>query len=76
MNSLLRHGLSLALGLSLVLGSYRGYVALFDPGSTEPRRIYPYKVCALPQEDREALEKGISVKNEEELGRFLEDYLS
>lgn len=64
------------LALSLVLGSFRGFIALFDKGQAEPRYIYPYSVSSLPEEDRQALEKGIRVVSEEELCRLLEDFLS
>lgn len=68
--------LSALLTLSFVLGSFRGYIALFDKGASEPRYIYPYAVASLPEEDQLALEKGIPARNQEELGRLLEDFLS
>lgn len=72
MNILLRR----ILAFSLVLGSFRGYIALFDKGVSEPRYVYPYAVASLPEADRLALEQGIRVGNEEELSRLLEDFLS
>ena len=62
--------------LAFLLGSYRGYLALFDPGNTEPRQIYPCKIESLPEADRIALEAGIRVRNTERLNALLEDYLS
>ena len=76
MNKLLHLGLVKLLAAGLVLGSFRGYVALFDNEAANPRRIYPYSVGSLPQADRAALEAGIPVANDEELCRLLEDYLS
>lgn len=64
------------LVLTLLLGSFRGYLALFDKGRTEPRYIYPYPVASLPEADQKALEAGIPARNEEELCRLLEDFLS
>ncbi len=64
------------LALSLILGSWRGYVALFEAGKDTPRQIYPYKVCTLPQADQDAITEGIPVRSEKQLAHLLEDYLS
>lgn len=72
----MRKLLPLALALSLTLGSFRGYIALFDRGKTEPRYVYPYPVTLVPEADRAALEAGIRVSDQEELRRLLEDFLS
>lgn len=66
----------LSLMLGFILGSYKGYVALWDKGASEPRMIYPYQVTSLPPVDQEALEEGIYVRNETELAKLLEDFLS
>lgn len=76
MNKVLRKLFVQLLTAGLVLGSFRGYVALFDKGKAEPRMVYPYVTAALPQADQEALEAGIPIASEEELRRLLEDYLS
>ena len=68
--------LSAALLLYVVLGSWKGYVALFDQGKDEPRQIFPYPVASLPEADQKALEEGIVVRNDRDLQRLLEDYLS
>ena len=68
--------LAIFLLLHLVLGTWKGYVALFQEGKEEPRQIFPTPVSALPQEDRDALENGIVVRSEEKLQQLLEDYLS
>ena len=67
---------SLALSVVLVLGAYKGYVALYNEGEAEPRQIYPYPVNVLPPADQKALEAGIPVRTDEELNRLLEDFLS
>ena len=64
------------LALYLLLGSWKGYVALFDKGSREPRQIFPCPVDSLPEEDRAALEAGIPIRNQRDLQQALEDYLS
>ena len=64
------------LALYLLLGSWKGYVALFDKGSEEPRQIFPCPVDSLPEEDQRALEAGIPIRNQRDLQQALEDYLS
>lgn len=71
-----KKAVSLILFLYLTLGCFRGYLALFDKGASEPKQIFPCPVSSLPDADREALEKGIPVRSEDELNRFLEDFLS
>ena len=68
----------LAAGLALVylLGSYKGYLALWADGNPDPKQIFPCPINSLPQEDREALERGIYIGNSESLSRYLEDFLS
>ena len=66
----------LALALYLVLGCWKGYVALFDQGQQEPRQIFPTQVSALPMADQTALNAGILIRNQRELERLLEDFLS
>ena len=67
---------SILLALAWVLGSWKGYLALFDAGADEPRQIYPVQVGALPEADRTALEEGIIVRGRRRLDALLEDYLS
>lgn len=64
------------LALYLILGSWKGYVAVFREGCTEPWQIYPSKVTSLPPEDQSALEAGIVIRSEARLNQLLEDYLS
>ena len=71
---MLKKSASLILLLYLTLGCFRGYLALFDKGASEPKQIFPCQVSSLP--DGEALEKGIPVRSEDELNQFLEDFLS
>lgn len=62
--------------LSLLLGCHKGYVALFQAGSSEPMQIFPYPVTSLPPADQLALQEGIPIRSEKELAQRLEDYLS
>jgi len=62
--------------LFYILGSYKGYLALFDANASEPRQIYPCRIDMLPQSDQEKLLQGIRVRDQEKLAGLLEDYLS
>ncbi len=68
--------LSVLLILYVVLGSWKGYIALFQGRSSEPARIFPNLVASLPPEDQAALQEGIVVRNDRDLQQLLEDYLS
>ena len=71
-----RRLISYFLALYVVIGSWKGYVALFDQGAEEPKQIFPCPVEALPEADQAALENGIIVRNQTDLQQILEDYLS
>jgi len=62
--------------LYLLLGTWKGYVALFEKGHQEPRQIFPCQVATLPDADRLALEAKIPIRNARDLQQALEDYLS
>lgn len=64
------------LALYVVLGTWKGYVALFEKGAEEPRQIFPTQVTTLPPADQAALENGIVIRNDRDLQQLLEDYLS
>ena len=68
--------LTVCLTLGLILGVHRGYVALWDDGAKEPRRIFPYQAASLPPADQAALERGIRVRSRQELNRLIEDFFS
>ena len=73
---LLKRTQALVLMMSLLLGSWKGYVALFDRGREEPRQIFPCPVDSLPEADQKALEEKIPIRNQRDLQQALEDYLS
>lgn len=64
--------LSSLLLLYIVLGCWRGYVAVFNQGAQEPRQIFPRLVSSLSAEDQAALEQGIIVRNSDQLQTLLE----
>ena len=68
--------LSVLLSVMFLLGSHKGYLALWKEDRPEPYQIFPLKVEMLPEEDRLALEKGIPARSEKELSSILEDFLS
>lgn len=65
-----------AIVLGFLLGSFKGYVALWKDGNPEPIQIFPCPVDTLPETDQNALEQGIHARSEMELNGLLEDYLS
>ena len=67
---------SFLMMLHLLLGSWKGYVALFEKGREEPRQIFPCPVDSLPEADQQALEEKIPIRNDRDLQQALEDYLS
>lgn len=67
---------ALILALYLILGSWKGYVALFQNGRDEPCQIFPTPVSSLPEADRLTLGEGIVIRSEQKLQQLLEDYLS
>ena len=71
-----KRSFSCLMALYLLLGSWKGYVALFENGREEPRQIFPCPVSSLPETDQEALEKRIPIRNASALQQALEDYLS
>ena len=67
---------SFLLALYLILGTWKGYVALFRSGKQEPWQIFPTLAESLPEPDQAALEEGIVIRSEKKLQQLLEDYLS
>ena len=73
---LMKRRIAAALVLYVVLGCWKGYVALFEKGREEPRQIFPTLISTLPPADQAALEEGIVIRNQRDLNQLLEDYLS
>ena len=76
MHRLFQRHLSFLLAMYLILGSYKGYIALFEEGCTEPKQIFPNPVASLPEDDQKLLAEGILVRSRYQLNALLEDYLS
>lgn len=68
--------LALSLLIMFLLGSHKGYLALWKEDHPEPFQIFPIRVETLPQADQKTLEKGIRARSEIELSSLLEDFLS
>lgn len=64
------------LALGFLLGVRDGYIALWQEGTPEPLRVFPYAATSLPEADRAALEQGILIENSALLTKYLEDFLS
>ena len=66
----------MALAVMFLLGSHKGYLALWKEDRPEPFQIFPVKVDSLPEADRERLSEGIEARSDLELAGLLEDFLS
>ena len=62
--------------LGFLLGVYEGKIALWKDNQAKPMKVFPVQVSILPESDQRALQKGIRVKNLNQLYKMLEDYLS
>jgi len=71
-----KRSVPLLLSLYLMLGCWKGYVALFEKGREEPRQIFPCPVDSLPEQDQKRLQEKIPIRNQRDLQQALEDYLS
>ena len=59
-----------------LLGIHDGYIALWKDQDPEPVKVFPYKASNLPEADQRLLKRGISISQDSELTKLLEDYLS
>lgn len=58
-----------------IVRDFNGKIAVYhSPDATVPQYITDFDTAALPQHDRELLEKGVGLRSEEELQMLLEDY--
>ena len=71
-----KRALTSLLALAVIVGNWKGYVAIFEKGAAEPRQIFPTQIASLPEADQQALDAGILVRNQRDLEQLLEDYLS
>lgn len=62
--------------LGFLLGIHNGKVAIWQDGTAEPVKVFPYSANMLPEKDRALLEEGIHFNTKEELVKRIEDYLS
>ena len=68
--------LTATVTLTLLLGNWRGRVALFNGESEQPLELYAVRLELLPLADQKQLQEGIPVTDAEELIRILEDLMS
>ena len=71
-----RHTMTVMILAGLILGSFRGRLALWTDASPLPVRIYSCCITMLPAEDQQRLGHGIPIESGSKLHRLLEDYLS
>ena len=61
---------------TFLLGTYKGYIALWKQGEPQPIQVFPYSVHSLPTTDQARLHQGIPIGSWEQLQMILQDYLS
>ena len=61
--------------LSFLLGIHKGKIALWKAGNPNPVKVFPYSADILPDKERAMLEKGVEIKDLEQLTRYAEKYL-
>ena len=59
-----------------LLGIRGGHVALWKQDDPQPLRIFPWSANMLPQKIRTALEHGIYVEADSDIGRLIQDMIS
>ena len=59
-----------------ILREWKGYIAVFVEGESEPQLVLEQQVRFLPDIDRLHLQEGITVKGRAELAALIEDYIS
>lgn len=57
--------------LGLLLGIKNGRIALWKQDDPQPIHIFPWSAALLPAPIRQALEQGLHVESESDLGRLL-----
>ena len=65
-----------ALLLSFLIGSHNGRLAVWKDDDPQPFRVFPCPTYLLPRKDRDALERGILIKDMEDVANFLENFLT
>lgn len=63
-------------GTAYILSVFDGKIAVFSADDKKPLFTTDTRVSDLPPSDKASLEKGIEVRDREELNRFLEDFCS
>lgn len=59
-----------------LLGIRGGHVALWKKDDPQPLRVFPWSANMLPFKIRAALERGIYVESDSDIGRLIEDMIS
>ena len=76
MHRMKKQPLAVLLLLGMLLGCHGQYAALFREGSPEPVCVFPYRIAAFPQADRQALRAGIPITDRAQLNQLLADFFS
>ncbi len=61
--------------LGFILGLHNGRVALWKSDDPQPIKIFPWSASFLPDNIRSALEKGIYVEEDSDIGILIQDMI-
>lgn len=61
--------------LGYLLGVKNGQVAIWKGNDPQPARVFPWSMALLPGPIQRALEKGIYIEEESDIGRLIADMI-
>ena len=70
------HNISVTEETGYTLKEYNGQLAIYKNDETTPFKVYEIQVNTLPEHDKNNLQNGICVKNENELNQLISDFTS
>jgi hypothetical protein len=61
--------------MGYLLGVKNGQIAIWKDNDPQPARVFPWSMVLLPGPIQEALEKGIYVEADSDIGRLIADMI-
>lgn len=62
--------------IGYLIGIKGGQVAIWKLDDPQPLRVFPWSAAMLPSQIRSALEKGIRVEADSDIGRLLDEMIA
>lgn len=75
MTRTIRSAATFCLLLGFLLGIRSGQVAIWKNEDPQPIRIFPWSAALLPPPIRQALEHGIYVEDDSDIGKLIDEML-